>query len=89
MIGFDSHYITRKYNQKNPGYNKYNDTSNFSTIQNLHYTERSFKYSSKIIDVTSFETEQKEDRQIYLNKQPPIIQLARKVSFMSEIINHH
>ena len=88
VISFDTYNFTRTYNRKNPGYQKYNNTSNFSTIQNLQYVEKNFKYSSKIIDVVRFETEQKEDRQVYVTNAPPIRQRARKISFMSELFNH-
>ena len=88
MISFDMYNFARKYNRKNPGYYKYDNTSNFSTIQNLHYVVKNFKYSSKIIDVIRFETKRKEDRQVYRIGPPPIMQKVRKISFMSEIFNH-
>ena len=89
VISFDTYNFTRTYNRKNPGYNKYNNKSNFSTIQNLQYGENDFRLSSKIIDVVHFETEEKEEKQVYVkNTIPPQKQRPRKLSFMSEIFNH-
>lgn len=88
VIAFDSYNIVRKYNRKNPGLNRYGAASNIDTIKNVTYTIEDFKYNSKVIHVTSFNTMTNEHNQAYVVGTPPVRQRARKISFMSEIMNH-